>query len=1565
SKENLKYHKSSCLQKNMKYKMEEASSKEDESYLKLIKFSNNVEQKNNEEIEILEVCMEKSINLNIFESFVNIKELYLVKNNITDITPLFKCTKLTVLFLQINKIRSILGIEKLRRLEKLSLFNNELTEQFIKIDENKNLEYIDLSDNNIENIDFFLNTKSFTHINLANNNIKSIHSLKNNFNLHYLNISGNKFEKFEDVEALHYLKNIKELYLSSIYYNHERIGNNSRKLTVRDMDILRSIIDFKINFVEEKYKKEKYYILFINNKNVSYINETLKPFHFYYNMEEFSLNNNENMQLGSMSELKQEINFLLSAFNYIMRRLKEERNLQIKYIRTSINSYFNIFFKAINMEHEDYKKIEDLIKLNFSSESLKTYFVDNIKIENIIKVKKLSHGNLDTLIEEHLNSLIYEKNLLFLHPYNYCKINEFFEFDDKEQRTDDFEKKKFFEKNYICSCYNINHILKTLIRLFLENDMKDDLVHLIYYKNKNKENFLNIKNNIDIKKKIVRGKKFDFPVFPIYVIENYFFPDEYKEVTAYSTQNSSKATNRGKEKREVRKMEGVEVEEAEVDEMNEADEAAADEAELGNAKKKKETKFKIYYTLPKHTNLKYIINVSVLNKSKEKNCERSDTSKIRSNPIGNKGKNIKRKKDNFLNYTSKSETSTNIICPSEKIIKEDFLHFILDFDSINLFNVTKYFIKLSKVICEIRKNISSLLLSRYNKVKVLQLHDNDNKHFNENFEINTYEDLETLLKKRNNELVYSNEGGSSTEKSLFHLDGIQKGGNTTSSKCETNYMSSHNSTNDMNDSNNSGNMNNMNSLDVHNCQYNGNSLHLNNLHISKMSLKALHNNCTNLKEIYIKNNNISNLNTFFQCIEYDLDSLLYLDLSFNCISDLTPIYTKFKNLKYFNISFNYIYDYKQIMNFSVHHKHIEVLSIMNNSIYIKQTHYSSIHLLFPCIKTFNGVIITSKEKFSLSDYTFVTPRGEYYFDDDFLNTHDAWNRKMKEMEEMEEMEEIKKMNNANGANNSLDGCPPNVCKEIKSRTYQWYVNEINLSDLYVVHLNFFDFSAFKNLKILNLSNNGIVNMSNLKLPKGLKVLNLKNNKISCLDFLTDELELEKIILDNNDLKNADKICLLKNLKILRCSYNKLTNIPLLQNLHLVEINMHNNLIKDITHLVLFKYKKSVISINLYNNKINFLNLDLYLVHIFPNLLILNNSYIERKENIEKYFKNIYTLDVFFDIYNMYPPYTSLHSLEIKNLKIKNILFDINNDNFKNLKFLNISNNYLNNINNIGPLDNLKVLILNNNKHINENSFIGENDRNVLNSFESLEELDISFCILSKTSFLKKCMNLKNLKKLNLEGNNINSIKYLENLCNLKHLNLSNNKISKVCYDSFPRSLESLNVSNNLIRSGKCISGEESHRQNLSPFSILENLEMLDLRVNRIDNIEEFKYLKNLNNLKTLYLNGNRKIKEQFVIIKNMLNQIENFDDKIMKEQNSTTLQQSEEKKELNRINKETNKTNFIVTYQTRNENKFHSKNKVKTTKLQGFVKKKDSFAERVKMDSFTVIGKKANSSGNN
>ncbi|ETW29155.1 hypothetical protein PFFCH_03416 [Plasmodium falciparum FCH/4] len=65
-------------------------------------------------------------------------------------------------------------------------------ELFINIEHNKYLVHIDLSDNQIERIEFFYNTNVFLYINLANNSIRNIEPLKNNFHLEYLNISGNK-----------------------------------------------------------------------------------------------------------------------------------------------------------------------------------------------------------------------------------------------------------------------------------------------------------------------------------------------------------------------------------------------------------------------------------------------------------------------------------------------------------------------------------------------------------------------------------------------------------------------------------------------------------------------------------------------------------------------------------------------------------------------------------------------------------------------------------------------------------------------------------------------------------------------------------------------------------------------------------------------------------------------------------------------------------------------------------------------------------------------------------------------------------------------------------------------------------------------------------------------------------------------------------------------------------------------------------------------------------------------------------------------------------------------------
>ncbi|EAA18089.1 hypothetical protein, partial [Plasmodium yoelii yoelii] len=130
---------------------------------------------------------------------------------------------------------------------------------------------------------------------------------------------------------------------------------------------------------------------------------------------------------------------------------------------------------------------------------------------------------------------------------------------------------------------------------------------------------------------------------------------------------------------------------------------------------------------------------------------------------------------------------------------------------------------------------------------------------------------------------------------------------------------------------------------------------------------------------------------------------------------------------------------------------------------------------------------------------------------------------------------------------------------------------------------------------------------------------------------------------------------------------------------------------------------------------------------------------------------------------------------------------------------------------------------------------------------------------------------------------------------------------------------------------------------------MENLETLDLRVNRIDNIDEFKYLKNLNNLKELYLSGNRKIKEHFITIKDILNQVKYFDTRIMKDQENVK-HEIEEKVEKNLTPKnvtpknEANKKSTLTTPAKNNTTKLFKKVAIKNKADQ--------------KNDFVLIGKK-------
>lgn len=1525
----------------------------DENIIKTIKYCNNLEYEDNDKVEKLELCMERAIDLSVFELFINLKELYLIKNNITDITPLFKCTNLVILYLQINKIKSIIGIEQLTQLEKLNLFQNELNEQFIHINKNKNLQYIDLSDNKIENIEFFNNTTSFISINLANNQISNIDALKDNEYLEHLDISGNKIGKYDDIQVLHKLKNLKSLYLSSIYYgdniltngilykhyffsnfpnlqvlDHEIINDKFRKMAISDLEVLKNIIDLKIHYIQEKYRKEKYYILFINNKNISYLNDVLKPLNFYFNIE----NTICGEERQKKEKMKREVEIITSAytnrFNYIIKMMKEERDLQIKYIATTMNSYLNVYFQYIRKEEEEFIKIEKLIKANFHTESFKSYSIEDIKVENVMKVKKLTHSILDNTIENHLQSVIYKKNLLFLHPYHYSKINSHFGFIEKDPGQDD-DKGKLFEKNFVCSSINMDHIIKTLIRIFLEKDEKDQLVHLAYYKTKNEEDYSNIENDIHMRKKIVKTKKFDFPVFKIYILENYMFPNEGKEVYAYSTHEIKQTeSNEGREKKDSI-MEGTDV-----------------QNNFTN-------KFKIYYTAPKHTNLKYIVDVILSNQRKDpeeeiamdkkgmietkKSIENKESTDKKEEPCEVLGKNkeaLSEKKGNFLSRSKSKDKSTdkveiqrmNSTSKEEKEetkvesiityihdknktffknhIKEDPFNYILGFENVSFYTVTKYFIKLSKIICVIKKMVANIF-TKYNIKYVDFIHKSTGT-----FKINMEENLKEIEEKK---------------KMLSSYFFIQEENETYQEK----YKQENEETNFNNTKDHQSSM-----WMLHMSNHNKHVLYLNSMNINKINVTILP-NYNNLKELYLRNNNINNLNYFFQFGEMDLENLEVLDLACNNIVDLTPLYNKMKQLTHVNLSFNYLHDYNQIVKFSEVHKNIEFLSILNNSIYIKEEYYANVHFLFPKIRIFNNIEIENKNPFSINEHSFIPLYEESYFDE-YLFYNNLLENKMKRNKSVSELL-------ANQESMKL-------CKQINSTNYHSFIKIINISNMHS-SLQFLDFSSFENLKILNLSNNGIKGADDLKLPTKLKVLDLKDNKISSLHFLNDQLELEKIILDNNELRSIDKTQMLHKLKILRASYNKINNIPIFSNVYLTELSIHNNLIKDITHLILMKNKNSLIAINIYNNKINFVNLELYLIHIFPNLIMLNNKYVQRTANIDKIFKNIYTPDVFFNRYNLYPPYTSLVKLDLNNLKIKKIFLNINNEHFKNLKTLDLSNNYISNIHNIGPLDNLKTLIMHNNKHITEASFTNQDNKNQLNAFKSLEELDISNCLLSKTTFFKKCTNLKNLTTLNLEGNHLHTVKYLEHFHKLQTINLANNKIAKVFPETFPTNLKNLNLSNNLIR-------------NLNPFAEMKNIEVLDIRVNRIENIDEFKHLQTLTSLKTLYISGNRKIKENFGIVKSFLAQIESFDIKEsdIQQNNLTNPYVRDKKEELNKNVKEVKPT--LLPLDTMKMKTPTSNDKAKLAQLKGIVKKKNSFehALKIKKEGFTVIGKKAGNS---
>ena len=132
----------------------------------------------------------------------NVTHLDLIKNEITDISPLKNLTNLTVLSLGINQVNDLAPLSNLTSLRLLSLSNN-----------------------NISDISPLSNLTGLRELYLTDNRINDISSLRSLSNLEVLHIFANH-EISSDISALSSLTNLRELSISGVRINDfSPIGN--------------------------------------------------------------------------------------------------------------------------------------------------------------------------------------------------------------------------------------------------------------------------------------------------------------------------------------------------------------------------------------------------------------------------------------------------------------------------------------------------------------------------------------------------------------------------------------------------------------------------------------------------------------------------------------------------------------------------------------------------------------------------------------------------------------------------------------------------------------------------------------------------------------------------------------------------------------------------------------------------------------------------------------------------------------------------------------------------------------------------------------------------------------------------------------------------------------------------------------------------------------------------------------------------------------------------------------------------------------------------------------------
>ena len=230
-------------------------------------------------------------SLDGLEYAVNLKNLNLANNFIEDTTPLKNLINLKTLDLSHNKIKELDSLSNLKKITELSVKKNLISKLDFLSD--MNLEKLDLSYNSSVKSEIKkIKLNNLSSLNISNMEINNIDFIKDLEKLEILIAEGNKIV---DINAVKNLKNLRILYLDK--NNIENIN------ALENLENLEEVLLYKNNItnIESLKNKEKLYRLMLNDnqglENIDIL-KTLK------NLSSLDISNTKVIDISSLSELK-------------------------------------------------------------------------------------------------------------------------------------------------------------------------------------------------------------------------------------------------------------------------------------------------------------------------------------------------------------------------------------------------------------------------------------------------------------------------------------------------------------------------------------------------------------------------------------------------------------------------------------------------------------------------------------------------------------------------------------------------------------------------------------------------------------------------------------------------------------------------------------------------------------------------------------------------------------------------------------------------------------------------------------------------------------------------------------------------------------------------------------------------------------------------------------------------------------------------------------------------------------------------------------------------------------